>query len=397
MRVVIERAVWRRHLSLILVLALSAAFVTRAPSALAIETSARQAFMMDVATGAVLFEKDGREPMPTASMSKMMTAHLVFDRLAKGNLKLDDTFVVSENAWKKGGAKSGGSTMFLEPGERVTVEDLLRGVIIQSGNDASIVLAEGISGTEEAFAEELTRMAKDIGLAESTFRNASGLPHPEHRMSAHDLAYLAKHTIETYPQYYPYYAEIDFTHNGIKQGNRNPLLYKSIGADGLKTGHTEASGFGLTASAVRGDRRLILVLNGLPSMKSRGEEAERLLDYGFRAFKNRRLFKAGEEVGRAEVWYGTSRYVPLVSVSDIIVTVPRAASSDVSASIVYAGPIPAPVQQGTPLGALQIKAETDSEMGVIERPLVAGADVGRLGMFGRAVFTAEQLFNNLID
>lgn len=397
MRVVIERAVRRRYFSLIVLLALSAAFIMQASWALAMETIARQAFMMDFDTGVVLFEKNAREPMPTASMSKMMTAHLVFDRLKKGKLKLDDTFVVSENAWRIGGAKSGGSTMFLEPGERVTVEDLLRGVIIQSGNDASIVLAEGISGSEEAFAEELTGMAKDIGLSDSTFRNASGLPDPEHHMTARDLAYLAKHTIEAFPEYYPYYAEIEFMHNGIKQGNRNPLLYRSIGADGLKTGHTEASGFGLTASAVRGDRRLILVLNGLPSMNSRGEEAERLLDYGFRSFENRRLFKAGEEVGRAEVWYGEAGYVPLVSASDIIVTVPRAATSDVSASVVYSGPIPAPIQKGAALGALQIKSETSGELDVIERPLVAGADVGRLGIFGRAVFTAEQLFKSLMD
>ncbi len=348
--------------------------------AAAIETLASEALLLETATGAVLFEKNAEKPMAPASMSKMMTVYMVFERLRDGRLSLDDTFRVSENAWRKGGAKSGGSTMFLEPGDRVKVEDLLRGIIVQSGNDACIVVAEGLAGSEDAFAEEMTVRGRELGLTDTVFRNATGWPHPEHLTSARDLAHLARRTIEDFPEYYHYYAEQVFTHNGIRQTNRNPLLYKGVGADGLKTGHTEASGYGLTASAVNRDRRLILVVNGLPSVKARSRESERLLAWGFREFHNYALFGAGETVAEAEVWLGSRATVPLVIDRDLTITLPRKARRDMAAKVVYDGPLPAPIALGDQVATLVVTAPGVEPH---EVPLVAGADVGRLGLFGR--------------
>lgn len=375
-----------------LVLVLAAAFAA-SPSA-AIETSARQAILVDAQTGTVLLEKNADDLMPPASMSKVMTVYLVFDRLKKGRIKLDDTLIVSENAWRSGGAASGGSTMFLHIGDRPRIEDLLHGVIVQSGNDASIVLAEGLAGTEEAFAEEMTRKAREIGMKNSTFRNSSGLPDPGHLTTARDLATLAKHTIEDFPEYYPFYAEREFTYGGIRQGNRNPLLYKGGGVDGLKTGHTQASGFGLTASAKRGDRRLILVLNGLPNMQVRADESERLFEYGFREFENYKLFKAGEEIARADVWYGKQRQVPLVGVSDILVTLPRKARTEMKVTVGFNAPIPAPIRKGERVASLRITAPAIAPM---ELPVVAGIDVDELSMLGRIAFTARHFVDTLLD
>ena len=290
-----------------LLLVLAALVLLPVLPASAIETPARQALLMDMNTGAVLFEKNADEPMPPASMSKLMTVYIVFERIRDGRLELDDTLPVSENAWRKGGAASGGSTMFLEPGASVKVEDLIQGIVVQSGNDASIVIAEGLANDEAAFAREMTARAHELGLRNSTFRNATGWPDPEHLTTARDLALLAHLTIEHFPEYYRYYSEKEFTYNGIRQGNRNPLLYKDLGADGLKTGHTEASGYGLTASAKQGDRRLVLVLNGLGDVRQRASEAERLFSWGFREFDNYALFKTGEEVCTAEVWLGQAK------------------------------------------------------------------------------------------
>ncbi len=270
--------------------------VLLARPAAAIGTIATAAIMIDATTGAVLFEKAADVPMAPASMSKIMTVYSVFERLRNASLFLDDTFWVSENAWRKGGARSGGSTMFLLPGKQVRVEDLLRGIIVQSGNDACIVVAEALASSELTFAEQLTERGRELGLTASTFRNSTGWPDPEHIMTPRDLATLALRTINDFPEYYHYYAEQAFKYNGIRQLNRNPLLYSSIGVDGLKTGHTKESGYGLTASAVRADRRLILVVNGLPSRKARRTESNRLLDWGFREFGNYALFKAGDKV-----------------------------------------------------------------------------------------------------
>ncbi len=354
--------------------------VAAVPPAAAIESIAREALLVDMATDAVLFEKEPDTLMPPASMSKMMTAHMVFERLRDGRLSLDDTFLVSRNAWRKGGAKSGSSTMFLEPGRRVSVEDLLRGIIIQSGNDASIVIAEGLSSSEEEFAREMTLRARELGLLDTTFTNATGWPDPGHLTTARDLVRLAKHTIQEFPEYYRLYSEKSFTYNGIRQGNRNPLLYKNMGADGLKTGHTKAAGYGLAAAAVRGDRRLIPVVSGLPSVKARSREAERLMELGFREFNNYALFKGGVVAAEAEVWLGQEATVPLVVEKDLLITLPRKARRQMKVTVTYDGPIPAPIAKGDELAKLVVTAPG---VDAIEMPLHAGADVQRLGLLGR--------------
>ncbi len=347
-----------------------------------VETPARQMILMDFDTGTVLFEKNADELMPPSSMSKLMTAFMVFEQLAAGKLRLEDTFPVSEKAWRIQGSK-----MFVPLGGQVKVEDLLRGVIVQSGNDACIVLAEGIAGSEERFAEMMTERAHQLGMTKSVFRNASGWPDPDHVMTARDLALLAKLLIERFPQYYHYYSEKEFTYGidtaskkPITQGNRNPLLYKGGGADGLKTGHTEAAGYGLTASAKRGDRRLILVVNGLKSMAERSRESERLMELGFSQFENYKLFAAGAVVDEADVWLGTQARMPLVIERNLAVTLPRQAKGSVKVVVSYDNPIPAPIVKGTPLATLRVDGKEGT---VLEVPLVAGADAQQLGFTGR--------------
>ena len=359
---------------------LAAVLVAAALPARAMETLARQAFLMEMTTGATLFEKDADQPMAPASMSKLMTVYMIFEHLRDGRLSLDDTFPVSENAWRKGGAKSGSSTMFLDPGTRVRVEDLLRGIIVQSGNDASIVAAEGLSVSEDAFADEMTVKARELGLAQSVFKNATGWPDAGHLTTARDIAILAARTIENFPEYYHYYADKNFTYNGIRQGNRNPLLYKDIGADGLKTGHTADSGYGLVASVVRGDRRLILVVNGLPSVKVRSRESERLIEWGLREFKNYALFKRGETVIDVEVWLGGSEVVGAYVEEDIVITLAKDARRDLKVSVSYEGPVSAPIAAGDVIATLSVTAP---RMEPIERPLRALAPVHRLGVFRR--------------
>ena len=363
--------------------AVAAALLSAPAFGQAIETAARHALLIDDATGTVLLEKAADVPMPPSSMSKMMTVHMVFELLKQGKLKMSDELGVSERAWRMQGSK-----MFVDINTRVRIEDLLRGVIVQSGNDACIVLAEGLAGSEEAFAEQMNQKAKQMGLTGSTFRNSTGWPEKGHVMTARDLALLAQHTIHDFPEYYPIYAEKEFTWHKIKQGNRNPLLYKNLGADGLKTGHTEEAGYGLTASAVRDGRRLILVLNGLSSMNERARESERLLDWGFREFGNYALFKQGETVDEAQVWLGEVPTVPLVAERDIVVTLSRKARQGMKASIVYEGPIKAPIVKGTPIGKVVVNA-TDNK--TVEIPLVAGADVGQLGGAGRLLAAFKYL------
>jgi len=379
-----------RYASLIVPL-VGLVLVGAAPPANAFETRAREALLVDMSTGTTLFEKNADQLMPPASMSKMMTTYMIFDRLKKGELKLDDTFTVSANAWKKGGAKSGGSTMFLEPGEVVKLEDLIRGIIIQSGNDACIVVAEGLAGSEEAFAEQMTQKGKEIGLLNTTFRNATGLPHPEHLTTARDLATLARRTIQDSPEYYSYYAEKEFTHNGIRQGNRNPLLYKDVGADGLKTGHTSEAGYGLTASATQGNRRLILVLSGLPSMKSRFEESERIMSRGFREFDTYALFEPGEQVGEAEVWLGSEKTIPLVIPEGLKATLSRVGRKDMKVTVAYDGPIRAPITEGDSIATLTV---TVPDVSAIEVPLAAGASVEEMGFMGKLAVALKQFVSN---
>jgi serine-type D-Ala-D-Ala carboxypeptidase (penicillin-binding protein 5/6) len=359
----------------------------------AIETMAREALLVDMDTGAVLLEKNADKPMPPASMSKIMTTYMVFSRLREGKLAMDDTLPVSERAWRRGGCVSDGSTMCLKLGERVKVEDLLRGIIVQSGNDASIVIAEGLAGSEEAFASEMNKKAKEIGLKGSVFRNSTGLPEPDHVMTARDLVVLAERTIEDFPEYYHYYSEKEFTYNGIKQGNRNPLLYKSVGADGLKTGHTKEAGYGLTASAKQADRRVVLVLAGLASMAARAEESVRLIDYAYREFENVPLVKAGEQVETASVWLGESDTVPLQATQDVVITVPRRARSDMKLAVVYDGPVPAPIRKGDTLGKLVMSAPG---IAPVEVPLVAGGDVERRGPIGRAFAALGNLVHRVV-
>lgn len=366
-----------------LALATAALLWSAPPAAAQIDTAAREAYLVDATTGTVLLDKDGARPMPPASMSKIMTAYAVFDRLRQGRLTLDDRLPVSERAWRMGGSK-----MFVEVGNEIRVEDLLRGVIVQSGNDACIVLAEALSGSEAAFADELTRLGREIGLRESSFRNATGWPAEGHVMSARDLALLAHRLIDEFPEYYHYYAETEFTWHEIRQSNRNPLLYRNIGADGLKTGHTEEAGYGLTASAVQGDRRLILVVTGLESQRQRAEEAERLMLWGFREFGNFKLFEAGTVIEEAEVWLGSSATVPLVAAEEVLVTLRHAARDDITATVVYEGPLPAPIEAGQRVATLRIQAPG---IAVHEVPLVAGRSVADAGPLGRIYQTARHL------
>lgn len=340
-----------------------------------LDTSARQALLMDADTGAVLLEKSADERMPPSSMSKLMTMYVVFDLLKQGRLRLDQTLPVSERAWRMGGSK-----MFVELGSAVSVENLARGVIIQSGNDACIVLAEGISGSEQQFAELLNEYARKLGLNDSTFRNATGWPDPEHRMTARDLATLARHLINDFPQYFAFYSERSFQWNGINQENRNPLLGRVPGADGLKTGHTEDAGYGLTGTVKRGDRRLILVVNGLTSMRARGEESERLMEWGFREFENVVLFRAADTVEAAPVYLGEQSTVPLVGGKDMVLTLPRQWRRNLTVKLRYNGPIPAPIAKGQEVGQLDVSGQGVPPMVL---PLYAGADVPKLGLIPR--------------
>jgi D-alanyl-D-alanine carboxypeptidase (penicillin-binding protein 5/6) len=349
-------------------------------SAQGIETKAREAIVLDPQTNTVLLSKDGNVSMPPASMSKMMTIYLLFESLKDGRVSLDDKFRVSENAWRKGGAKSGSSTMFLPPNSEVRVEDLIRGIIVQSGGDACIVVAENLAGSEEAFARRMTEKAHEIGMQNSTFANATGWPDPEHRTTAYDLAILAARTINDFPEYFHYYSEREFTYNDIRQANRNPLLYGYAGADGMKTGHTSEAGYGLTGTAKQGDRRLIAVVNGLESNRERSTETAKLLDWGFREFGNYALFRSGDTVEIAPVWLGTLPTVEMKIGRDIHLTMTKKARRAMKVTVRYQSPIPAPIAAGQQIGSLTVEAP---DFETIEVPLTAGQDVGQLGMIGR--------------
>lgn len=341
----------------------------------ALDTPAKQALLYDMSTKTVLLEKSADQPMPPSSMSKLMTVLMVFDRLAEGSLSMDDTFLVSEKAWKKGGSK-----MFVKVGSEVSVRDLLHGIIVQSGNDACIVVAEGMAGSEDAFAEQMNIRAKELGLTGSHFVNATGWPHPDHYVTAEDLGKIAEYLITKHKDYYAIFAETEFEWSGIKQGNRNPVLYKNIGADGLKTGHTEVAGYGLTASAVRDDRRIVLVVNGLSSVRERASESTRLISWAFREFRNYDLFEAGQAVREADVWLGQDKKVPLVVPDDLTLTLKRTARARMKVTAQFEAPIPAPVVEGQRLGTLTVTAP---DMEPIELPLLAGKTVNQLGAVGR--------------
>lgn len=352
------------------------------------QTSAPHAILIDANSGTVLFEKSADQLVPPASLSKLMTSELVFRLLAEGKLKSNEEFVISENAWRRGGAPSGGSAMFAAIHSRVKIDDLLRGVIIQSGNDACIALAEGIAGNEFAFAEMLTKRAREIGLARSTFMNSTGLHDPGHLMSARELAKLAQHIIRTYPDRYTVYNEREFTWNKIRQQNRNPLLPLNIGADGLKTGFTKESGYGLVGSAIQNQLRLIVVVMGVKTAKERADEARKLLEWGFRSFEARPLFAEGQNVGEAKLFGGQKGRVPLASKTPITILVPKNTSEKILARIVYVGPVRAPVSKGQTIGSLKVWRGDNI---VLEVPLQAAEDVAVGGLPHRAFDAASEL------
>lgn len=364
-----------------LFLTLLASSVIVSVQAHAFDTTAKNALLMDAETGYVMLNKNADVPMPPASMSKLMTAYMIFDALKSGELSMDTEFTVSENAWRKGGAKSGSSTMFLKPNQKVKIKDLIRGIIVQSGNDACIVAAENMAGSEEIFADIMTRKAKDLGLSNASFKNATGLPQKGHEMSATDLAKLAQAIIRDFPEYYSIYSEKEFKYNGIKQGNRNPLLYGIEGADGLKTGHTEASGYGLTGSVKTADgRRLIMVINGLKSMKDRSTESKRLIGWGMAAFENVTMYRSGQVVDTVPVWLGTVSEVPATVEVPLTVTVMKGSEPDVKAEIHYMQPVSAPVQKGQKLGRVIVRGPDNQ---VKTADLIAAESVEKVGYWGK--------------
>jgi serine-type D-Ala-D-Ala carboxypeptidase (penicillin-binding protein 5/6) len=348
-----------------------------------IDTQAKHALIIEAETGAVLLDKGAHERLPPASMSKVMTAYVVFGMLKEGRAKLDDELPVSEHAWRTQGSK-----MFVPIGSRIKIGDLLRGMIVQSGNDACVVLAEGLAGSEAAFVELMNRKAKEIGLTDSHFANVDGMPDPEHYMTAHDLATLALHTIKDFPEHYHYYSEKEYVFNNINQGNRNPLIYKDIGADGLKTGHTEEAGYSLLASVHRDKRRIVLVLGGLPTMKARAQESERLIEWAFREFNDYQLFAAGDKIDEAETWLGASTKVPLTVAQDLVVTMPRKSRKEMKVTLAFDKPVPAPVKKGDKLGKLIVTAP---DIDPVEAPLVAANAVDRLGPLGRMAMVAGHM------
>jgi len=356
---------------------------TASTSTSGIETQAKHALVLEADTGVVLLDKGADERMPPASMSKIMTAYVVFDMLKQGRANPEDELPVSERAWRLQGSK-----MFVPLGGRLSIDNLLKGVIIQSGNDACLVLAEGLAGSEEAFVDLMNQKAKEIGLKDSHFVNVSGLPDPDHYMTARDLATLAMRTIKDFPEYYHYYGDTEYEFNNIKQGNRNPLLYKGMGADGLKTGHTEEAGYSLTASVKRDDRRVILVLGGLPTMKARAQESERLIDWAFREFNDYRLFAAGVKVDEDDVWLGSEAKVPLTVSQDLRITLPRKARKDMKVTAKYDRPIAAPITKGQTVGKVIVTAP---DVPPTEVPLVAAADIPRMDPLGRIATLAGYL------
>ncbi len=359
----------------------TAAFTAMAWHATAAEilTPAKQAYITDFESGKVLFAKNAEVPMKPASMAKIMTVFLIFQRLADGSLQLDDKFLVSEKAWRKGGSKT-----FVEVGSHVSVNDLLHGVIVQSGNDAAIVLAEGIAGTEDAFAEEMNFWAEKLGMTQTNFRNATGWPDPDLQTSARDLNILTTEMIkrfpaDRYPELYPIFIKQEFTYNKIKQPNRNPLIYGTPGADGLKTGHTEESGYGLVGSAVRNDQRVVMVLNGMDSVKQRSTESRRLMDLIFREYRSFEFFKQGQPIDQANVWLGTAPRVDLVLDAPLKMLLSRKDRQAMEISLQWLDPVPAPIRVGDQIGTLTLSLPDE----VIKLPLRAAQDVSTLGLFNR--------------
>jgi len=348
------------------------------------QTAAPHAILIEAESGSVLFEKGADALVPPASLSKLMTAEVVFNEIKQGRLELNKEFITSTNAWRRGGAPSRTSAMFIPIHSKVSVDDLLHGVIIQSANDACIVLAEGLAGSESSFAEMMTKRARELGLTKSTFGNSNGLPDPRQLMTARELGKLARHIIDTYPEFYKLYGEREFTFNKIRQQNRNPLLNLTTGADGLKTGFTKEAGYGLVGSAVQNGMRLIVVVNGLKSEKERADEAKKLLEWGFHNFQSNLLFVDGQEIAYAKVYGGAKGSVPLMAPKEVRLMVPRNTREKIIARVVYNGPVPAPVQQGQKVGTLKVWR---NDFVALEVPLQA-ADTVEAGSMPRRAFDA---------
>ena len=344
----------------------------------AIESIAKTALVIDLSTNEILLEKNSTEKTYPSSMTKMMTALVAFEKIKDGSLSLDQEFLISKKAWKMGGSK-----MFIEVDKRVSVYDLLLGVVVQSGNDASIAIAEGISGSEEIFAIEMNNLGKKIGLTGSNFTNSSGWPDDNHYTTAEDLAKVAQYTIENHYELYQMYKISDFTYNGIKQDNRNPLLYTFEGTDGFKTGYTEAAGYGLVGSAERADRRLIVVLNGLESSKSRAQESLRLMDWGFNNFQLVDFYKKNEVIQEVDTWLGKEDKVDLVALEDISVSIPKAQLSSAKVTVLVEEPIATPIKTGDQIAKLQISF-ADKQ---VDFPLYSGEDIDQKNFFSR-IFSA---------
>jgi D-alanyl-D-alanine carboxypeptidase (penicillin-binding protein 5/6) len=357
------------------------------------QTSIPAAIVLDPDSDSVLYDKNGDQPVAPASLAKLMTLEFLFNEIKGGRVKLDDEYIISENAWRKGGAPSHGSTMFAAIHSRVKVSDLIQGIIVDSANDACIAVAEALSGNETSFGEMLTKRAREIGLQNSTFANATGYSDPKLRVTVRDMAELARHIMVTYPDFYPYFAQRDFTWDNIRQQNRNPLLGMGIGADGLKTGETSEAGFNLVGSAIQDNLRLIVVVTGAKSDKERADEAKKLLDFGFHGFEARVLFAEGQTIGEAKVFGGDRSYVPLIAPGTIKVMMPRNANERLLARIVYTGPVPAPVTKGQTIGKLKVWRGDEL---ALEAPLQAADDVGMGTMSQRAMDGVTELMIGLL-
>jgi D-alanyl-D-alanine carboxypeptidase (penicillin-binding protein 5/6) len=352
------------------------------------DTDAPTAILIEASSGSVLFEKNADELRAPSSMMTLMTTELVFRAIKAGDIKLTDQYMVSENAWRRGGAPAGGPTMFAAIHSRVPVDDLLRGAIIQNGNDSSMILAEGIAGSEKAFAEMMTKRARELGLTQSTFANASGLPDPGNRMTVRELGKLARHIVQTYPDFYKLFNEREFTWNKIRQQNRNALLNSLEGADGLKTGFTKEGGYGMVGSAVQNGMRLIVVVNGVDDPDDRVTEAKKLLEWGFRNFEARTLFAAQQPVGYAKVFGGESRSIKLASPEPIKVMVQKNGSDKLIARIVYNGPVRAPIEPGQRVGLVKVWRGANI---AVEAPVYAAEAVGTGSTVRRAIDGASEL------
>ena len=347
------------------------------------------AILIEAASGSVLFEKNADELRAPSSMMKLMTVEVVFHALKEGTVKLSDEYRISENAWRRGGAPAGGSTMFAVLNSKISIDDLLHGAIIQSGNDACIALAEGMAGNERIFAADfMTKRARELGLTKSTFANSNGLPDAGNKMTVRELAKLARHLIQTYPEFYKLFGEKEFTWNKIRQQNRNPLLTTLEGADGLKTGYTKEGGYGMVGSAVQNGIRLIVVVNGLEDPDDRATEAKKMLEWGFRNFEVRTLIAADQTVGYAKVFGGESRSVKLTSPEPIKVMVPKNGNEKLIARIIYSGPVRAPIQSGQPVGIVRVWRGANIAM---EQTVYAAESIGTGSTIRRAMDGASEL------